>query len=350
MDRTVTDPHDPSDEGDERVGALLRSTGRRPAVPEDLRDRVRAAVSTHWRTETRRRARRRRLWIAATLVTAAAAVLGLVVLGWPRPEPSRADAVAGRVEARVGAAWARPAHALSDAAPALPDPGTDVRVGAELATEQGGRLALRMRSGHSVRLDERTRVRLLADAAIALERGAVYVDSRGPHGLAQGSVEIRTAQGSVREIGTQFETRFVGGALVVRVREGLVSFRGDGVPLDVHAGEEIVLASGAPPLRRALATSADEWGWIGEITPLMDVEGRTLREFLDWITHERGLRLEFATTDLAAAAARTRLNGSIDGMTLDQALQSVLATCSMGSRATADTLVVIADDGSRGPS
>ena len=73
---------------------------------------------------------------------------------------------------------------------------------------------------------------------------------------------------------------------------------------------------------------------------MMELEGRSLREFLDWMVRERGLRLQFTSPDLAGAASEISLNGSIDGMTLDQALESVLPTCRMAHRINGDVLVV----------
>jgi ferric-dicitrate binding protein FerR (iron transport regulator) len=328
------------DDADERIGALLRSTGRRPDIPDDRRDRVRAAVAERWGEVTRKRARRRRLWITAAAAVVATLALALALGRWPRPTPAPAGAVAGQVEARIGAAWTRAGAAGTEAPPTLPGPGTDVRVGAELATEAGGRLAIRLTSGHSMRLDEQSRARLLAGGVIVLDRGAVYIDSGRPAGAASGAVEIRTDRGTIREFGTQFEARLLDRSLVVRVREGAVSWSAGQDAADVGAGEEWVLPDDGPPSRRALAADAGEWGWAREIAPAMDIDGRTLREFLDWIARERGVRLEFAAADLETLVGRTRLSGSITGMTLDQALASVLATSRLGSRTDAGTLVV----------
>jgi len=336
---------EPSNGTDDHVATLLRSIGRRPAVPEERMVRVRSAVRAQWIADVALRTRRRQLWIAAALATAATVAVMIGLGGWRPGGPSTATAIVARVETRIGLAWARSASNATDGSPTLAAPGTDLRVGSEIATEEGGRIAIRLTSGHSVRLDERTRARLLTGGAIALERGAVYVDSRGPLAVARGSVDLQTPFGGLRDIGTQFEARLAEDGLVVRVREGLVSWIGAGPPVDVRAGEEMQLAPGRLPVRRDLPAGASVWGWIDPITPLMDVEGRTLREFLDWIARERGLRLEFATSDVASAADRTRLNGSVDGMTLDQALESVLATCRMSHRTTTGALVVSLVDG-----
>ncbi len=320
-------------EPDDRLRELLRASGRRPSVPEDCAERVRAVAREQWTQVVRRRARRRRMWAAALLATAATLVVGAGVLV-RRPSGTGAVArpVVGQIEARVGPAWVRPAATASAPIAGLPHPGASVVLGSEIATDDGGRIAIRLASGHSLRIDERTRLRIEGERAIVLERGALYVDSWSPQGAAGEPLEVRTAFGSLRDIGTQFEARLVSDSLVVRVREGRVAWdRGDST-LEIAGGEEAqARMSGSPEVRN---TPVDEsaWGWISDVVPMLDIEDRTLGEFLQWIARERGLRVEFANPRLAETAPAIRLRGSIDGMTLEQALASVLATCRLDYR------------------
>ena len=59
------------------IEALLKATGRRPAVPADRTDRVRAAAYDGWRREVARRARHRRIGWGVSLAAAAAVVVAL---------------------------------------------------------------------------------------------------------------------------------------------------------------------------------------------------------------------------------------------------------------------------------
>lgn len=244
---------------------------------------------------------------------------------------------AARVEIVQESAWSRTA---STAAPLLLRPGDDVNVGSELATAERGRLAVRLATGHSVRLDTGTRATVLSDRVIALTHGAIYVDSRSTSGAAVGVVEIRTPLGSVRDSGTQFEVRWLMTSLRVRVREGKVALEGAGTSVEVGAGQELELAENGQIVRRDWTASATGLDWIGMITPMIQIEGRSLQDFLEWIARERGLRLRFATQDVATSAPAIRLNGSVDGMTLDQALESVLLTCRMSHRIEGEMLLI----------
>jgi ferric-dicitrate binding protein FerR (iron transport regulator) len=320
-------------EPDDRLRELLRASGRRPSVPADCAERVRRAAREQWTQVVRRRTRRRRLWAAALLATAATLVVGAgVLVRRPSDANTAGLPVVGQIEARVGPAWVRPAATTSAPIAGLPHPGADVARGSEIATDDGGRIAIRLAGGHSLRIDEGTRLRIDGERTIALERGALYVDSWSPGGATPGSIEIRTAFGSLRDVGTQFEARLVGDSLVVRVREGRVSWDRGNATLEIAGGQVAqARASGSVELRN---TPADEaaWDWISVVVPMLDIEDRTLGEFLQWIARERGLRVEFASPSLAESAPAIRLRGSIDGMTLEQALASVLATCRVDYR------------------
>jgi len=318
----------PTGRSGDRIETLLRTTGRRPGASSDRADRVEAKVKAFWQADLRRHSRRRWAWAAGALATAAmvgvAVSLGLL---WTRGGPSPASRTAARVEVVFDSAWSQSARNTS---PVPLRPGDEVKVGSDVATEDRGRTALLMTTGHSLRLDTGTRVTLLSDRVIALDRGAVYVDSRGVTGAAAGSVEIRTPLGTIRDVGTQFEVRWLTNSLRVRVREGRIVADVKGSLLDVAAGHELQLDPNGGLARHDLAAlNEDELDWVSGITPMLDIDGRSLQEFLEWIARERGLRLEFGTPDAAASARRITLNGSIRGMTLDQALESVLSTCRM---------------------
>lgn len=329
-----------SNESDDRVGALLRLTGRRPAVPVDRAERVQAAVRAHWQAEVDRRSRRRWVTTAAVLATAATLVLAAGLGFWRREGPSPARGPVGRVEVVSGPASMGPASRGAWASTATVRSGEPVAPGSELATEERGRLAIRLVSGESVRLDEGTRVRVLSGRTLAVDRGAVYVDSGGEDGRLHDPIEIRTPLGSIRDIGTQFEVRILDTSVRVRVREGSVSVDRPAGGLEVAAGHELEVQEDGRIDRRRLATFGADWAWVAEVLPAMDLEGRSLREFLEWVARESGRRLRLASPELAASASTITLNGSIEGMTLDQAVASVLATCGMAHRTEGNALIV----------
>ena len=237
--------------------------------------------------------------------------------------------------ARVEVAWV-----AEDGLTPLVRPGDSLQAGQEVASGEQGRLAIRLASGPSVRLDKQTNIRILSRQILMLDRGAVYVDSGSRHQDRARTVEVQTPLGSIRDMGAVYEVRTRPGLLLVRVRAGAVSIKDSEGLLRLGAGYELAVDSSGRTVRRRLVSYAPEWSWVASVTPPMDLEGRSLREFLDWMARERGLRLEFASASLARIAPETMLNGSIEGMSLDDALASVLAAAGMRYGIHGDALIV----------
>lgn len=213
--------------------------------------------------------------------------------------------------------------------------------GASIVTEGKGAIAITMGSGHSVRLDTATRVRVLTGSLLELEEGAVYVDSGGRAGADGGSLGIRTSLGMVRDIGTQYLVRSSDEGIRIRVREGTVLVNGGNAGnLPVTAGSELAVDEGGSSSFSEAPIYGTAWDWAERTAPMMDLEGKSLRTFLDWFSRERGYRLSYADPETERAASTIVLSGSILGLTLHEALDAVLPTCGMTSRLVEGDLMI----------
>lgn len=333
----TTKPDRPRDEHDD-VGTLLRLAGPRAAVPTERAERVRSAAYATWKRKTRVRSHRRFVWAGAAAVAAClmlAIGFGVIPFG-TGPSPT-ADVLT--VASLSGPAWVR------DSAGTVPSTsrplavGDGVTLGSELDTPETGRVAVRLSSGHSVRLDRSTRVRVLEAGVLALDRGAVYVDS-GMGRETVASLSIRTPLGIVEEIGTQFEVRLEEDSVRVRLREGAVVVHRDEGTYDVVVGGELEIGVDGSVATRELATHGSEWAWVADITPMLELDGRSARDFLEWVARERGWTLSFADEQVARSAEEIVLGGTVSALTLDQALETVLPTCRMVHHVTDGTLIV----------
>ncbi len=178
-----------------------------------------------------------------------------------------------------------------------------------------GRVAFRLAGGSSVRLDADSRVRVASRDTLELERGALYVDSAAGSG-----VEVRTTLGVVRDIGTQFEVRLASehetdAPLLVRVREGMIHLEREGEEThEAGRGSELRLRGDGAVERAEVSIYGPQWDWVLETAPAPEVEGQSLRAFLDWLVREGGWTLRFADQETEAQAAETVLHGSIAGL------------------------------------
>ncbi|MEM7588128.1 MAG: FecR family protein [Acidobacteriota bacterium] len=338
---------------EDSVGELLRLAERNGATPEISPERTahhKTFARRHWQRAIERRRRQR--W---GLAWAAAALLALGV-GWAlRPGVNPAPRVAEETSPESGST--RTSASSGSARPSLqiiagtvrkpvreadggaqdggvPDGGSPSvalavgalgAVGDVLETDSVGRAAMVLASGHELRLDVETRVRLVSREVLRLERGAVYVDSRG----APTPLEVQTPFGSARDIGTRFELRLQGDALRVRVRDGLVELDRDGDRHQARAGGELTVASSGEVQRREVAVYGPDWEWSARAGPAFEIRGRSLGDFLEWVERETGWR---PLLDPSIAAASIVLDGSIVGLTPEEALGVVLPTSGLRHR------------------
>jgi ferric-dicitrate binding protein FerR (iron transport regulator) len=201
-------------------------------------------------------------------------------------------------------------------------------------TARGVFAALRVTTGSMLRMDESTRLRIDSPHVVTLLDGRIYVDTAG----RDASMEVRTALGSVRDIGTRFEVRVGNGQLRVRVRDGEVIVDADGRSASAGFGTEIATGAGGL-VTRAVAPFGSEWAWIARTAPPFALDGRTFAEFLEWVSGETGYSIEFEG-DASAAAATTVLQGSIDGLTAEEALDVVLPSTGLEHRIVNGRLIV----------
>jgi hypothetical protein len=316
---------------DADLAALLRAVGPREQPSAEMTAEVRAAVATEWRAAvatrqavaqpaTRATVQRRRAqpWLAiAASVTAVAIAIGVAL---PRLNPST-DALAtvarvdGRAEIRhEGEASWQPMTA-----------GTSVAEADVIRTLDDGRVAVRREDGLEVRLDAATQLAFNSAERATLVDGRVYVDAGRP-GTGTGSFILRTPQGEVRHLGTQYSASLQEGAVLqVAVREGSVAVDRGQVPFVARAGEALRVASDGLLERSSVPAYGDAWRWAEAVAPQFAIEGRSLDEFLAWAARETGRDVIYASADAAREAEATRLKGSVAGLSPEAAVTAVLA-------------------------
>jgi len=142
------------------------------------------------------------------------------------------------------------------------------------------------------------------------------------------------------DVGTRFEVRLRESSLCVRVREGIVNVTRGGRTHEARTGVELTLDEAGEVEHRTVPVYGPEWQWSLEIAPAFDIEGRTLREFLGWVSRETGWRLRFHDPTVAAGTASVILSGSIEGLTPADALAVVLPTSGLRHRVAEGVLIV----------
>lgn len=197
-------------------------------------------------------------------------------------------------------------------------------------------IALAWGSGGSLRVDENTRVEFTADNSVYLKSGQIYFDSE-PSTLVTGIAADRidgfvvvTDYGEVAHIGTQFMTAVGADKLTVSVREGQVAVDGGYHDYVATPGQQVTFSGRQKPTILSISRTGSSWDWVNRTLPVVDVEGKTLYEYLLWVCRELGLEIEWQGR--AEQVARLAiLKGSIDKEPAE-AMKDRITTAALGWR------------------
>lgn len=307
---------------------LLRYAEPRPVpAPEELAA-ARNVLKEEWLDVTGRRNRRRRnlgFAVAAMLVVGVFAVLSVLRV------PTVDFVQVATIEKSVG-----PVYLLGESAELQPtDELIKVMSGQTIVTGEGAGLALAWGRGGSVRIDQDSRIRFASERELFLEDGRVYFDSSPAliAGIDAGDppeFTVVTAFGEIQHVGTQYMTAVEVDRLVVSVREGRVSIDGTHHEQTITAGQQATFAGQQRPSVLSIGHSGQAWDWVWRTTPAADVDGKTLHEFLVWVSREMGLELRFEG-GARNVAHEAILKGTID-TDPPEALRLRLATAALDWR------------------
>jgi hypothetical protein len=330
---------------EEAVRRLIEDAGPRRVLPEDDFASIKDAMRGQWRLRygASRLSRRPVRWWMSLAAAALLAAAGLVWWAGTREPRGVAAAAASLAQLTGVVKWEVEGEGTVEIAPdsvGRPVPaGSKLETGA--ASGKPGRLAVRMAGGASARLDAGTQVRLESATVIELERGAVYVDT-GTGARKGEEVTIRTQEGVFEGIGTQFEIRTEPGEARtrLRVREGSVRMERREESVITDSGQELVVARDGRLSRRPAPTYGSDWDWVLKAAPMLAIEGRTVRTFLDWVARETGWRVELADEETTSLCDSTILHGSIDSLTPAEAPGVVLPSAGLGHRISEGVLFV----------
>jgi len=309
-----------SDE-EETTAQLLRLAGAPADVPAERTARVREHVRRQWHAARHRRALQRRAAATTALLAAAAALILIVRVSAPREvaslPPLQVLATAERIQGMPLVSRVR--EGRRDVEPLSVS--ISMHADEVIETDGASRAALRAADGSALRVDRKSRLRLVAPGTIELIQGAVYIITAA---ISRG-FEVRTSMGTVRDVGTQFEVRLGEASLRLRVRKGAVEIHRGALVTSAAAGTEATIASSGL-VTRPVPTFGSDWEWTVSLAPSFAIEGRPLHAFLEDVTSEEGWVLRYADPALAEAAASSILHGSVEGLRAEEVLKVALAT------------------------
>ena len=321
----------------EALGALIRSAGRRIEPPLSAREQTLAIALEAWQEKSAHTRHRRAAGWLAVGSAVAAGVVAVVLHDWTWRTPVGVPAVpVARLERGIGAVETRLTgeqdwRLLDDQMPLVG--------AARVRTSPGGRAAIRLASGVSLRLAESTEVAFAKPPLLELATGRVYIDNDGRNPGAR--VEVITSIANVTDVGTQFEVAISGDQYRLRVRQGRVELRHGAASIDGVAGDELTIGEDGAIARTSIAPTDDAWRWVESIATAPDVNDRPVTDLLNWVARETGRSIRFQDVSVERRAASTILHGSIQNLAPLDALSVMLATTDLDYVELADGTLLI---------
>lgn len=313
---------------DEAIETILRSAPPRPIPSATEIASARSAVRDEWLALCGRRRMRRRvvsLAVAASIIGAVAA--GLFMLRVPSALPERV----ATIERSAGQIYLLDEHSVLHRATGQ----AGFLTGQTLVTGDDAAIALDWLGGGSLRIDEDSRVEFVSSGQIFLHDGRVYFDSQ-PSSLgarvappATADFAVRTSEGLMRHVGTQYMAGISASGVVVSVREGRVQIVGDTANATAGAGQQVLVRRNARPSYTNISAHGELWHWAEKITPEVIVDQRSAHELIGWAARESGLDVRFETDAVEQLAHSTRMTGGSGSLEPLSALRVLLQTTTL---------------------
>lgn len=322
---------------DEELARLLRTAGSRSAAPEDLTLRVRDAVHTRWHKTVRFRKHRQFFFLLSSSVAACLLLYVFCLDRFAKEVP----VPVGIVENIAGNVFMLHSDEDKNRSNGFLARSDVLIAGSTLESGDSGRLLMRLLGGVTLRMDAKTRFRLVSESNFVLEEGAIYFDSGSRHS----AITLRTGMGTIQNNGTQFEVRLHPESIRIRVREGSISFYSKKLSQNADAGTELAVDTNGKASQNKITKYGEDWNWVSQVMPTFRLEGRTLIDFLIWVSRENGWALRFSDSHIRDSATTIILHGSIAGLSPSESPAAVLSVSGLSYNLEEGVFTVKGSDG-----
>lgn len=294
---------------DKSLEQLLGKATRRPVPDEAHVAEAREALRAEWKRVAGRQQSRRRILhfaVAATLLVTVFSVFNSL------RQPVANQVLVASIQKSFGSIYFVGDQSIMTPA----DSQQTIQLGETISTGTDAGIALAWLSGGSLRLDENTTVEFRDHKTVYLHQGQVYFDSipssliAGARVAEPGSLAVETDYGRVTHVGTQFIVGVDDSVLQVSVREGRVDVAGRYYQRVAERGQQLQFAGRQQPALFSIDAYGEAWNWVAERSPAIEVDGRTVDEFLGWVGRELGRKIEYS--DDARSLIDERLLGSVN--------------------------------------
>jgi hypothetical protein len=272
---------------------------------------IREAVQTEWQAVTGKRRSRTRL---ARFAIAASVLLAVIASFNMLRDAGIAPVQVATINKSYGSILLGNQSQLNE----LSDFST-ITAGQSIVTRTNSGISLAWGSGGSLRIDADTRIEFISAEEVYLRSGRIYFDSTpseliagSPGGSVETKFRIKTDHGTVTHVGTQYMTSSNGTELTITVREGHVSMVGNYHKETVLEGQQLKVTGSNRASVANFPRHGAAWDWVEKASPIADVDGHSVDEFLKWVGRETGLDIFYESPEAEQKALTGILKGRVD--------------------------------------
>lgn len=290
---------------DSEIDNALSSARPRQAPRLDRKEEIYGELRAAWLDDISVTRRRRRFIVsglAASIV--AAVVLSLQLNSGPQNTISQPDAMLAR---SVGSGTTLNGFPVQEQIPV--NAPLQFRAGDELTTGEDAAVAIDWNSASSLRVSSESTVVFESGDRVALVAGSMYFDSKQYGARSSSTIIVDTPLGQVHHVGTQFVATVSGSSVTIAVREGHVAFGDDSDAIVVKSGQSVLIDNSDEVEFQDIASTDDTWAWASQIAPPLDVDGRSTRDIIEWLSRESGRSVEYRSSAAESFAASDTIRG-----------------------------------------
>ncbi|SFD63442.1 FecR family protein [Pseudoalteromonas denitrificans] len=303
---------------DENFSQILSYAQTREDAPVEVKNRVKHQVKVHWQENTKKRKKHDFWYMLGSLATALSVFIIVIINSeMLQTESVSSDVYLERAQGQVKTSDSGLLH-LNNASKMLAS-------GTMIETMSNGYATLSLKTGGNLRLNHNSQIIVNSNNEFTLSFGTVYFDS-GISKKRKSPITIHTLHGQIQDIGTQFSVTSHQENIKIRVREGLVNLNNEQGVQSLEAGYQLTGKSEGIFEKTMLSPRDKEWNWVNNAAPEFDLEGKSLYQFLIWLSREHALKLVFSQSHIEKLSQFIILHGDVKDLNLQQALLSVFST------------------------
>ncbi len=297
------------------IDTLLKKIGPRTMPDAELTAKSKDKVHQHWQQMVQRQKKQRKQKYIWAMAASVLLIFTVSLLNFNQPlnqttiQPfAVVQNYQGTMEYQNGNQW-------------LPlKPSSTINPNTRIRTAENSHLNIRLNDHSELRIAANTSL-LTGEDFIELNYGQIYHDTDVTQQARP--LTIKTDHAQINHIGTRYMVSNQNDTLKVAVRSGQVNLKSQAAnDAKIIESEQLATLSSSGDSKVSTISSYDAlWDWTFAAQSGYSLKNKSLYEFVQWYAGQTGLTVDWQNFE--SSSKRVRLQGDIQNMTAEQAIETV---------------------------